>query len=203
MSARARLVGILVVALAAAAAALAVAADRKHSPPPDSRSPFRGSLMPPGVPAPDFALPDERGNTIRMRALRGRAVVVAFLYTNCRDSCPIEAQLVRRALEQLGDEASRVVALAVAVDPPRDSAASARRFLINQQVIGRIRFVLGTRPQLEPVWTGFAVAPQTDESEHQARITLVDPRGMQRVGYNATDDPEDMARDLRVLLRGG
>lgn len=159
--------------------------------------------MPPGVPAPDFALPDERGNTIRMRALRGRAVAVAFLYTNCRDSCPLEAQLVRRALEQLGDESSKVAALAIAVDPPRDTPESARRFLINQQVIGRIRFVLGTRRQLAPVWKGFAVAPQTDESEHQARITLVDPRGMQRVGYNATDDPEDMARDLRVLLRGG
>ena len=158
--------------------------------------------MPPGVPAPDFSLADERGNTIRMRALRGRAVVVAFLYTTCRDSCPIEAQLVRRALERLGDDAERVVALAVAVDPPRDTPARARRFLLDQKVVGRIRFVLGTRDQLEPVWRGFAVAPQTAESEHQARITLVDPRGMQRVGYNATDDPEDMARDLKVLLRG-
>lgn len=160
--------------------------------------------MPPGVAAPDFALRDEEGTPIRMRDLRGRVTLVAFLYTTCEDSCPLEAQQVRATLDELGDDADRVAAIGVAVDPPRDTPYRAKRFLLEQQVTGRMRFVLGSRSELAPVWRGFAIAPQTEESDHQARITIVDPRGFQRVGYSASDArPRDMAHDVRVLLRGG
>lgn len=137
-----------------------------------------------------------------MRELRGRVVLVAFLYTTCEESCPLEAQQVRLALEELGDDADRVAAIGVAVDPPRDTPERARRFLLEQRVTGLMRFVLGSASELAPVWRGFAISPQTEESEHQARITVVDTRGNQRVGFPASRaQPEDIAHDVRVLLR--
>lgn len=162
-------------------------------------SPFEGSLMPAGVRAPDFTLRDERGRIIRMRDLRGEPVVVTFLYATCEESCPGEAQLVRGALDDLGH---KVPALSVSVDPDRDSAAAARLFNARQKVTGRLRWALGTRRELRPVWRGFAIQPQLRNAEHQVRITLVDAKGFQRVGWPAGQaTPELIAHDLRVLDR--
>ena len=147
-----------------------------------------------------------------MRSLRGKPVVVTFLYTHCEDTCPVQAQTVRGALDQLGHD---VPAIAVAVDPPRDTEASARAFLSEQRALGRIDFLLGTRAELKPVWDGFHIAPQKAKSEHQARFTLVDARGYQRVGFPGLRSdsrgrrarPEDAGgrgerlseRDVRIL----
>ena len=134
-----------------------------------------------------------------MRSLRGRPVVVTFLYTTCQDSCPIQAQTVRGALDELGHD---VPALAIAVDPPRDTPERAQAFLAKQRATGRIDFVLGSRAELRPLWNGFAIRPQSVTEEHQARFTLVDSRGFQRVGYpGAEATPERLAHDLRLLER--
>jgi protein SCO1/2 len=126
-------------------------------------------------------------------------VIVTFLYTHCEDTCPIQAQTVRGALDQLGHD---VPALAIAVDPPNDTPQSARRFLAEQRATGRLDFVLGSRAQLRPVWRGFAIQPQSVTTEHQARFTLVDARGFQRVGYPGSEaTPERLAHDLELLER--
>jgi protein SCO1 len=161
---------------------------------------FEGALMPEGLRAPDFRLRNQDGDPVSMRSLRGQPVVVTFLYTHCEDTCPIQAQTIRGALDQLGHD---VPALAVAVDPPNDTPESARKFLAEQRATGRIDFVLGSRSELRPVWKGFgSIKPQSVTEEHQARFTLVDSRGFQRVGYpGAEATPERLAHDLRLLER--
>ena len=58
------------------------------------------------------------------------------------------------------------------------------------------------RAELRPLWKGFAIRPQSVTAEHQARFTLVDSRGFQRVGYpGAEATPERLAHDLRMLER--
>jgi protein SCO1/2 len=160
---------------------------------------FEGAIMPKGVRAPDFDLRDQDGRPISMRALRGKPVIVAFLYTTCRDTCPAQANQVRGALDDLGHD---VPAIAVAVDPPRDTAESAKAFLSRTHTLGRIDFVLGSRRQLKPLWKGFAVQPQLPTVEHQSRITLVDRRGFQRIGFPGSEvTPERLAHDVRLLER--
>jgi protein SCO1/2 len=161
---------------------------------------FEGAVMPAGVRAPQFELRDQDGEPISMRAFRGEPVIVTFLYTTCEDTCPIQAQIVRGALDQLGHD---VPAIAIAVDPPRDTPERARAFLAEQRAIGRLDFVLGTRAELRPLWRDFAIRPQSVTQEHQARITLVDPRGYQRVGFPGSQaTPERLAHDVRLLERG-
>jgi protein SCO1/2 len=159
---------------------------------------FAGALMPKGVRAPDFALHNQDGETVSMRALRGKPVIVTFLYTHCRDSCPAQAQVVKGALADLGHE---VPALAVAVDPPNDTEESARAFLSEQRVAG-LDFVLGSRAQLAKLWNGFHIRPQRIREEHQARFTLIDKRGFQRIGFPGEQaTPELLAHDVRMLER--
>ena len=160
-------------------------------------SPFRGGSMPAGVHAPDFSLTDQNGKPVSMAEYRGKNVVVTYLYTHCKETCPIQAAMIRGALDDLGHD---IPALALSVDPFRDTKASARAFLARAKMSGRMRFVLGTRRQLQPLYRGFAIQPQLRDSEHQAYITLVDRRGFQRVAValNQTS-PEDLAHDMKVL----
>jgi protein SCO1/2 len=187
---------VLVAALAAGAMVLA-ASGEGEDPPPAAAGGFEGALIPPGVRAPDFELTNQDGDTIRMRDLRGRPVVVTFLYTNCEDTCPPQAQQVTGALDDLGHD---LPALAIAVDPPSDTPDSARRFLAENRLTGRIDFVLGSRRELEPLWDAYAVRPQSVKEEHQARTVLIDSRGFQRVGFPLDKTtPERLAHDLRLL----
>src|SRR3954454_15474511 len=66
-----------------------------------AKSPFRGGTMPPGVRAPQFTLTDQHGKRVSMAEYRGKPVVVSYLYTHCKETCPIQAQMIRGALDDL------------------------------------------------------------------------------------------------------
>jgi protein SCO1/2 len=186
------LAGLFAIAMAAFAIV-----DSGEEPPVRPYAGFAGSRLPDGVRAPQFELTDERDERVAMSDFRGEPVIVTFLYTHCDETCPPAAQQVKGALDELGRD---IPALAIAVEPPRDTPASARAFLSEQRMLGRMRFVLGTRDELEPVWRGFAVRPQSARAEHQARIVLVDKRGFQRIGFPIDQaTPERIAHDLRLL----
>jgi protein SCO1 len=192
-------VALLVVGVAALGAIALAARGDGDSEPVAPANTFAGAPRPKGFVAPSFELRNQDDERVSMRALRGQPVIVTFLYTHCQDTCPIMAQTVRGALDDLGHD---VPALAIAVDPPNDTARSARKFLAEQRATGRIDFVLGSRAELRPVWHGFRVQPQRVTEEHNARITLVDARGMQRVGYPGSQaTPERIAHDLALLER--
>jgi protein SCO1/2 len=165
-------------------------------------SPFKGAMRPP-APAADFALRDQDGDLVQLSGLRGTVVVLTPLYTHCQDTCPLTAQQVRGALDDLsGDEREGVRALALSVDPANDDADSARRFLVERRVSGYLDFLLGPRSELQPVWRDYGFAPQTKEEEHNSYVVLIDKRGRQRVGFPVDHlTPEDLAHDIRVLLR--
>ncbi len=161
---------------------------------------FEGSTLPAGVRAPSFSLSDERGRKISMASFRGKPVLVTFLYSTCEDSCPAQAQTAKGALNDLGED---LPAIAIAVDPPRDTERSAQAFNLEQRVNERMRWVLGSRAELAPLWRGYHVQPQSITQEHSGRFVLVDPRGYQRVAFpieKAT--PEALAHDLRILRSG-
>lgn len=158
---------------------------------------FLGAARPPGARAADFRLRDQDGSVVTMREYRGRDVVLTFLYSTCEESCPLIAQQIRGALDELGED---VPVLAVSVDPRNDTSFRARRFLVKQKMNGRMRFLLGTRAQLEPVWKAYGIQPQGDGFEHSASTVLIDDRGVQRIGFSTEQmTPDVLAHDLRWL----
>lgn len=164
-----------------------------HTPP----ARFDGALLPPGVRAPDFSLRDQDGRRVTMKQYRGRVVVVTFLYSHCKEECPVQAQQIKGALDDLGHD---VPALSVSVDPPGDTPKSVKHFNAKMGVTGRLRWVLGDETQLKRLWKGFAIIPQSPDQEHMARIVLVDRRGLQRIGFPASETtPERLSHDIRAL----
>ena len=146
---------------------------------------FAGSIRPPGVPAPE---------------LRGEPAIVTFVYSTCEDTCPAQVQTIRGALDDLGRD---VPVLAVSVDPEGDTPARARRFVREQKMQGRMRFLLGDRAALRRVWNAYAIAPQRGELDHTATVVLVDRRGMQRVSFPYQALTADaLAHDVSRLAAG-
>jgi protein SCO1/2 len=160
---------------------------------------FAGATRPPGIPPAPLDLPDERGRVVRMSELRGKPVVVTFLYTTCKETCPLTADQIRGALDELGHD---VPVIAVSVDPENDTATRARSFSLQRRMHGRMRWVLGGRGELQRIWRAFGVRPQTEDQEHSATTVLLDERGRQRVGFsNDILTPDALAHDIALLER--
>lgn len=152
----------------------------------------------PAIPPQDFTLRDQDGERVRLSDFRGEPVVVTFLYTTCEDTCPTTASTIRSALQSAGDEDTPV--LAVSVDPANDTEARARQFLVDRRLTGRMRFLLGTKAELEPVWKAYAIQPQTEHFEHSAYVLLVDAQGRQKVSFPFDKLTTDgLSHDLRLL----
>jgi len=202
--ARLRLVLIALTVCAAAAvigASLAMSGDDGGT---GQTNGWAGAVRPPGAKVPEFRLTDQDGKTVTAASLKGKPTVYAFIYSTCQDTCPLTAQQIRGALDDLsGDERKGVRAFALSVDPANDTADSARRFLVGRRVSGYLDFLIGPRSDLQPIWRDYGFAPQTSEREHNSYVVLIDKSGRQRVGFPIDYlTPEDLAHDIRLLLRG-
>ncbi|MCK9250264.1 MAG: SCO family protein [Solirubrobacteraceae bacterium] len=160
-------------------------------------SPFAGPTRASDALAPPLRLRDQRGRIATLDEYRGAPLVVTFLYSTCRDTCPVAARQIAGALDRLD---APVPVIAVTVDPERDTPASAQRFVNRMGLRDRMRFLLGERDALRPIWRAYGIQPQGQGFEHNAYVLLVDGRGRQRVAWPVqvlTDD--GLAHDIRVL----
>ena len=199
MPLRVRFALALVATFAVAAAGIAVFTG--GSEPVAAAGEPQGALRPPGIPPSDFRLVDQDGRTTTLADVRGEVTVVTFLYTTCEDTCPLAAQQIRGALDELGHD---VPVLAFAVDPPRDTPERARRFLAEQNLVGRMRFLTGPREELRRQWRAYGIQPQGEGFEHTAHVVVLDRRGVQRIGFPVEKlTPEALAHDVALLERDG
>jgi len=168
---------------------------------------FAGPVFPPHLRAAPFSLSDQDGRRARLAQYRGHVVVLTFIYSHCRDTCPLMTTEVRGALDQLPNHGDNVPVLGISVDPFHDTRASARAFLAREHMTGRMRYLLGRLGQLRPIWKRYAVQPEFDRfgreysHGHSAFVMLIDRRGFLRVGFPAGQlVPEDLAHDVKLLL---
>jgi protein SCO1/2 len=192
----------LIIVLAALAAALAIPAGlllARGSEKPD----FRGSQPAAPLTLPVFSLEDDEGREVRSAELRGKALAVTFLDVQCTEACPIIAAQIGQAMRALGDDRGQVEALAISVDPVRDTAAGIDAFLRRYRAKGDLRYLDGTVAELRPVWTGFSVVAAYDTGEsnmHSAPVRVYDSEGRWRSTLHPGVDltPANLAHDLRL-----
>lgn len=163
-----------------------------------------------GTPAPAFSLRDQSGATVTKKTLQGHPVVLVFMYTHCPDECPLTAELLHTTTQQLGAQASKVNWVAVSVDPAGDSPHAAAAFVAKHHLTGKLRYLLGTRAQLAPLWHAYGMVPETDpyaasngaEVNHGLGVFVLDGQGRERVYLGYPFNPSVLSADLRVLLAG-
>lgn len=81
-------------------------------------------------PAPDFTLRDAEGRPVRLADLRGKAVVLHFIYAGCPDVCPLHADLIAKIQGMVNQTPMRdlVRFVSITTDPERDGPEALRGY---------------------------------------------------------------------------
>jgi protein SCO1/2 len=194
--------------LAAAAVALLAGCgggDKTAAAPTTTAAPHGGHAVLADATAEDFALHDQNGRLVRLSAQRGHIVLLTFLYTSCRDVCPLIADHLKAATAAVGAAGRDVRILAVSVDPAGDTPSAVRRFIRVHRLGSGFSYLTGTRTELQPVWQAYNVLAMRRNDEvvdHSAPTLLLDARGRPRIYYESNFSSTAVTHDLRRLLRG-
>jgi protein SCO1/2 len=159
--------------------------------------------------AAEFALTTQDGAPLRLRDLRGKVVVVTFVYASCTDTCPILTAKLASLQGPLGANlGTHVIFVAVTVDPERDTPAALREYAARHGV-GAPNWALLTGPpaEIQEVARRYGVfarrAPGGDV-DHTFLTSIVDRDGMLRVQYMGVRfDSGEFLADLRSVLQEG
>jgi len=160
-------------------------------------------MTPVGLVVPNFTLHDQHGQAVSLAQQRGKFVVVTFLYTHCKNVCPVIAGQLNQALRDLGPARNQLRVLAVSVDPKHDTPAAVDHFIAVHRLLPQFLYLTGTVPQLEKVWNVFHVASVPDKGgivvSHTAIEFLLDRNGKPRALYDSQITAGELVHDLRVL----
>jgi len=160
-------------------------------------------------PAPPVALIDAEGRPFQLDDLRGKAVVVSFIYTTCNGSCPATTHnlyRVQQALKDAGLWARQVEFVSISLDPARDTPEVLRRYAkIYGADPAAWHFLTGPPDRVGRVITSWGMWARVGPSgvlDHPSRLFLIDPRGRQREIYNLDFlTPEAVLEDVRTVLQ--
>ena len=160
-----------------------------------------GLVMPANsVPAPDFALLDQRGAMISLATLRGHVVAITFLDTKCLDLCPLQASLLGRVQTDVGSKVPFIVVV-VSVRPDADTPSTIATFAASHGLRGNFYWLSGPKAQLPDVWNRYGVGVQVANGDlaHSSVIYLIDRQGFERVGFADLPQSDAVENDVRIL----
>ncbi len=157
-------------------------------------------------PAPEFTLTTQDGARITLSDLRGKVVVITFIFASCADTCPLLTAKMAGLQDRLGSAVgSQVFFVSITVDPERDTPDVLKRYAeAHRANPAAWAFLTGRPAEIRDVATRYGIyyrkAP-TGDVVHTFLTSLVDRGGMLRVQYTGVQfSPDEMLRDLRSLV---
>ncbi|MCG8588141.1 MAG: SCO family protein [Proteobacteria bacterium] len=158
-------------------------------------------------PMPDFQLVDHTAKPLGSADLRGKTLLVDFIFTRCPGPCPILTGILRdvqAALPEAVAEDVRIVS--ISLDPEYDTPVVLADYALKRGAgLETWSFLTGAPERVDDVLKRFGVArvrtPDGD-IEHLSAIFLVDAEGRIVRRYTGLDHkPEDLVRDVVELAR--
>lgn len=160
----------------------------------------------PARPAPPFQLTDQKGEGRASDDLRGSAVVLDFIFTNCPGPCPVLTGIVRDAQQALAPKTrARTRFVSISLDPERDtpevlSAYAAKRGLDTSDWW----FLTGSVADVDAVLHAYGVGarrPADGNIEHMVATFVIGPDGMiERTFLGTSHTAEDLVAELERVL---
>jgi protein SCO1 len=159
-------------------------------------------------PAPATILVDSSGKLFDLASLKGKAVVVSFVYTTCSGACPattLSLSRIQKTLQQARLWGTSVQFVSISLDPDRDTIAVLTRYAqLFHADLANWHFLTGSRSEVQSViaaWGMWARIGPTGVLDHPSRIFLLDQEGRQREIYNLEFLKEDaILEDVQWLL---
>ncbi len=134
-------------------------------------------------------------------------MLLYFGYTYCPDVCPTTLSNLARAKEKLGGNGDKVQVVMISVDPARDKPEALANYVasFDSSFIG----LTGTPDEIaavaKPYGIFYAKGEGTVKSgylvDHTASVLVVDKAGNLRLVYSLDTPGDDIAADLRYLVR--
>jgi protein SCO1/2 len=166
---------------------------------------YQGTPSGPSAIGGPFKLIDQSGKPITDLDMKGRPFLVFFGYTHCPDICPTTLFEMSEVMRALGQDADRVSALFITVDPERDTPAAMADYLSSFDP--HLRGVTGDRQAIDAVEKAYRVYAKkvpTDSGDysmdHTALVYLMDKQGRFVAPFKLNRKPEEAAADLRRYL---
>ena len=165
-------------------------------------TPVASTLVRIGEEIPDFALVNQHGERVTLSGLRGKVVIVTFIYTRCPlpDYCPrmiANLAAVRdRFRERLGRD---VMLLTVTFDPQYDTPERLRDFARSQKAdIPGWHFLTGDAEGIKQVCDAFGVEywPDSGLITHTLQTAVVDRNGRLAAAVEGKDFTGRQIADL-------
>ncbi|HEV3256193.1 MAG TPA: SCO family protein [Gemmataceae bacterium] len=160
--------------------------------------------------APDFALTTHEGETMRLADLKGKVVLVSFIFTTCNGTCPATTSRMERVQEALKagglSKDGRVQLLSITLDPQRDTPRALRAYIELYEVDpANWTFLTGSQEEVKKTlaaWGMWAKPAANGQLDHPSRIFLVDPKGRIREVYSLNFfKPAWVVEDVELLLK--
>jgi protein SCO1/2 len=159
--------------------------------------------------APNFELTDQSGQTLSLADLKGKVLLVSFIFTTCNGSCPATTHrmsLVQQELKSRGLlKDGRVRLVSITLDPARDTPDVLARYMrLYDADPERWSFLTGPVEEVQKTiaaWDMWVRPAANGQLDHPSRIFLVDPKCRVREIYNLSFlKPAWAADDVKLLL---
>ncbi len=169
---------------------------------------FAGQALVPPPAAMDFTLQAADGSEFKLSQQRGKVVLLSFGYTFCPDVCPTTLVELSQVRARLGDAAKRVRVAFITFDPERDTPE--RLGIYTKAFDPTFIGLTGSAEQLAYVRTMYGVVAEKEAVTgtaagyliaHSAYTYVIDPEGRLRLLFPFGLSIEEMADDIKQLLR--
>lgn len=154
-----------------------------------------------------FELTAHTGETFSSEQLKGKPHLIFFGFTHCPDICPTTLLEMSNHLKALGEDADKLEALYITVDPARDTVEHLKLYL--SAFDPRITGLTGSEDKIQAVMKAYRAFarkvpsendPEDYTMDHSATVYLFDEAGKLAGTLDWQEDPKIQLKKLKRLV---
>ncbi|MDH3975259.1 MAG: SCO family protein [Deltaproteobacteria bacterium] len=147
--------------------------------------------------APTINLTNQDGKIVTNEDLKGKVVLFNFIYTNCKESCPIMTHKFMDIEKEMQSEIKKGLRLiSITMDPERDTPEVLKKHAASINANPEYwSFLTGEKSEVDKVLKGFRFFYEKNEDGsfgHTNAIVMLDRKGVWKYNFSVLTVPVDI-----------
>ncbi len=150
---------------------------------------------------PNSVVYDQDGKPLHFYddVIKGKIVVVSFIFTSCKDLCPLTIARLAEVRNRLGDAVGRdVFFVTVSIEPEKDTPAALKAYAETFQTGQGWQFLTGNPDEIKEIRSKFGELSR-NKSQHNAEVVLGNDRTGEWARDSAFSDPVLLTMNIRAM----